>query len=57
MRPVSIQGEYLCGAFLDDARAGVSMSVNASFMALGILEPPLQIQIVPLDINIITAGE
>ena len=57
VRPVSIQGEHLCGAFLDDARAGVSMSVNASFVALGIIEPPFQIQIVLRDLKVITTGK
>ncbi len=42
---------------LNNPGTGVFMSVDASLMALRILEPPFQLQIVLRDIHIVTSGE
>jgi hypothetical protein len=46
MMQVSIQSQQESRTFLDDADARVPMTMNASFVPLGLAEPALQVQIV-----------
>ena len=41
-----VQGQQERGTFLDDAHACVRMTVDASLVALGVLKPALQCEIV-----------
>jgi hypothetical protein len=57
MRQVRVQGQDQCRTFLHDPHPGMTMAVNPTLMALGLAEPPLQVEIVPRQVRVVTAEE
>ena len=54
---VSVESQQERGAFLHDPHAGMAMPVNASLVALGLLEPTLQVEVVPRQVGVIAADK
>ncbi len=57
MSQVRIQGQDQRWTFLHDPHPGMTMAVNPTLMALGLAEPPLQVEIVPRQVHVVTAEE
>jgi hypothetical protein len=57
MSQVRIQGQDLRRTFLDNPHPGMTMAVNPTLMALGLAEPPLQVEIVPRQVRVVTTTE
>ena len=57
MSQVRIQGQDQRRTFLHDPHPGMTMAVNPTLMALGLAEPPLQVEIVPRQVHVVTTEE
>ena len=55
--PMGIQRQQQRRSFLHDPDARVPMAVDAAFVALGLAEPTLQLEIVPGEIRVVIADE
>ena len=54
---VGVEGQQQRGAFQHNPHAGVTMPVNASLVALGLLEPALQVEVVLRQVGVIAADK
>src|SRR3954471_19972008 len=57
MSQVRIQGQDQRRTFLHDPHSGMTMAVNPTLMALGLAEPPLQVEIVSRQVHVVTTEE
>jgi hypothetical protein len=57
MSQVRIQGQDQRRTLLNDPHSGMTMAVNPTLMALGLAEPPLQGEIVPRQVHVVSTEE
>ena len=52
---VGIESQQQCGTFLDNTDASVPVAVHTAFMAFGLSEPALQIEVILREVGIVTS--
>jgi hypothetical protein len=55
MMHVGIESQQQCGTFLDNTDASVPVAVHTAFMAFGLSEPALQIEVILREVGLVTS--